>query len=203
MKQFRLMAAVLTMAGMCAAQMTPSHSQANAAVPQAATTQNPHSVTPSSRTMFGKECAIADTSYQSAIGLSRSPEGAWSVVSKEKRPGPNDNAVARVWHESNWMVDFHDAPGDGTMIHTGQMCFDETGQITRMIDRYMNTPKCDCMRYTALSFDATGKAVKQEQKFVKVGTGAEIAAPEAARNFPEVFGFRKLEQLPFYSLVKK
>jgi hypothetical protein len=152
--------------------------------------------------MFGKECAIADPSLPRAIGLSRSPEGAWSVVSKDKRPGPNDNAVARVWHESNWMVDMHDAPGDGTTIHTGQMCFDEKGQLTRMIDRYMDAPKCDCLRYTALSFDASGKTVKREQKFVKVDTGAEISGPAAATGFPEVFGFRRLEQLPFYSLVK-
>jgi hypothetical protein len=201
-KRFQLMAAVLAMGAMCAAQMMSSHSQVNAAEHQAET-QSPHAVAPSSRTMFGKECAIADTSYQSAIGLSRSPEGAWSVVSKDKRPGPNDNAVARVWHESNWMVDLHDAPGNGTAIHTGQMCFDENGQITHMIDRFMDTPKCGCMRYTSLSFDASGTAVKQEQKFVKVDTGAEIPVPEAAKGFPDVFGFRKLEQLPFYSLVKK
>jgi hypothetical protein len=153
--------------------------------------------------MFGKECGIADTSSQSALGLTRSPEGQWSVVTKDKRPGNNDNAVARVWRESNWMVDMHDAPGNGTTIHTGQMCFDANGQILRMIDRYMDAPKCDCMRFTSLSFDPSGKVVKQEQKYVKADTGAEIAAPAEAKEFPAVFEFRRLNQLPFYALVKK
>lgn len=166
------------------------------------TPQNPHAGTQSSRAAFGKECGISNYSSERAMGLSRSPEGQWSVVTKDKRPGPNDNALARVWHESHWMVDLHDSPGDGTTMHTGQMCFDGNGLITRLIDRYMDVPKCDCMRYTSLSFDASGKAAKQE-KYVKVGTGAEIAAPAAAKSFPEAFGFRKLEQLPFYSLVKQ
>ncbi len=71
-----------------------------------------------------------------------------------------------------------------------------------MIDRYMDVPSCGCMRYTSLNLDVNGKVV-QDQKFVKVDTGAEIAAPAAAKGFPEVFGYRKLEQLPFYSKVKK
>jgi hypothetical protein len=36
-----------------------------------------------------------------------------------------------------------------------------------------------------------------------VATGAEIAAPEVATGFPDVWDFRTLEQLPFYSLLKK
>jgi hypothetical protein len=209
-KRLGLVAAVLMISAMGAAQMMSSHPQANGADPHAGMQnmpqnpgQNPHSSTQSSRAMFGKECGIADYSSQSAAGFSRSPEGQWSAVTKDKRPGPNDNALARVWHESHWMVDLHDSPGDGTTMHTGQMCFDANGQIMRMIDRYMDVPKCGCMRYTALNFDASGKAAKQEQKYVKVDTGAEIAAPAAGKNFPETFGFRRLEQLPFYSLVKK
>lgn len=201
MRRLGFGAAVLVMSTMCAAQMMSSHPRADGADSHTGM-RNPHGATPSSRTMFGKECDISDTSYQSAIGLSRSPQGTWSVVTKEKRPGANDNAVARVWRESNWMVDIHDAPGEGTTIHTGQMCFDANGQMIRMIDRFMDVPECDCLRYTSLSFDGSGKA-KQEQKFLKADTGAEIAAPTAAKGFPEVFGFRRLEQLPFYSLVKK
>jgi hypothetical protein len=34
-------------------------------------------------------------------------------------------------------------------------------------------------------------------------TGAEMAAPEAAKGFPEVFGYRRIEQLPFYTLLQK
>jgi len=51
--------------------------------------------------------------------------GEWSEAVAGKHLGPSDNAVARVWHERNWMVDMHEAPGAGmTSIHTGQMCFD-------------------------------------------------------------------------------
>jgi hypothetical protein len=101
------------------------------------------------------------------------------------------------------MVDVHEAPAAATTMHTGQMCFAASGQLTRMIDRYMDMPRCSCMRYTALDFDANGHTVKQEQTFVNANTGVPMAAPEAAKGFPEVFGFRKLDQLPFYSLVKK
>jgi len=34
-------------------------------------------------------------------------------------------------------------------------------------------------------------------------TGAPMAAPEAAKGFPEVWEFRRVEQLPFYSLLKR
>jgi len=185
-KRLGMAAAVLLLSAMCAAQMA-----------------SPHGSAPSSRSVFGGECGIVDSSPQSAIGLSRSPEGNWSVTSKDKRPGPNDNAAARVWREAKWMVDLHDAPGDGTTIHTGQMCFDENGHITLLIDRYMDTPKCGCIRYTAMSFAVDGRAVRREQRFMRIDNGAEIEAPEAAKGFPAVFGYRKLDQLPFYSMVKR
>ncbi len=192
-------AALLMVPVFCAAQMMSSHPQSGAD-PHSGT-GNPHGATPSSRTIFGKSCNISDTSPKSATVLSRSPDGQWTLLG-DRQPGPKDNAAARVWRETNWMVDLHDAPGDGRTIHTGQMCFDASGRLTHMIDRYMDVPSCGCMRYTSLRFDASGKAV-EEQKFVKVGTGAEIAAPAAAKAFPEVFGYRKLQELPFYSKVKK
>lgn len=202
MKRVWLVAAVLMVSGLCTAQMMSSHPQTNGAVDPHAGVQSPHGGAPSSRTVFGRECGINDTSPQSALGLSRSPQG-WSLVTPEKPRGPNDGAVARVWRETSWMVDVHDAPGDGRTIHTGQMCFDSNGQLTRMIDRYIDLPKCNCMRYTALSLDANGGVVKQEQKFISLDKGAEMTLPEAAKGFPAVFGFRRIEQLPFYSLVKK
>lgn len=200
MNRLGVVAAVLIVPVFCAAQMMSSHPQ-GVADPHSGT-GSPHGTTPSSRTVFGKSCSISDTSPKSATVLSRSPDGQWTLLVDDKRPGPNDNAAARVWRETNWMVDLHDAPGDGKTIHTGQMCFDANGQLTHMIDRYMDVPSCGCMRYTSLNLDVNGKVV-QDQKFVKVDTGAEIAAPAAAKGFPEVFGYRKLEQLPFYSKVKK
>jgi hypothetical protein len=151
--------------------------------------------------MFGGLCGIADPALQAAIRLSRSPEGEWRVVAAGKRPGASDNAAARVWRESNWMVDLHDVPG--LTMHTGQMCFGASGQMTYLIDNYMDIPNCGCLRYTALRFDEVGKVVQQEQRFIRADTGAEIAAPEAAKGFPDVFGFRRVEQLPFYSLIKR
>jgi hypothetical protein len=191
------------MASLCMAQMPP-HSPVLGADPHAGTTRSLGAV-PSSRTEFGRECGIHDTSVQSAMGLSRAVDGTWSANTVERPGMPSENAAARVWRESNWMVDLHEAPGQGvTTLHTGQMCFDAKGRITRMIDRYLDRPKCDCLRFTTLNFDeASGRVMRREQRFVSVTTGAEIAAPEAAKGFPEIWGFRRLEQLPFYSLVKK
>jgi hypothetical protein len=45
--------------------------------------------------------------------------------------------------------------------------------------------------------------VRREQHFLDVTSGNEIASPESAKEFPSIWEFRRLEQLPFYSLVKK
>ena len=201
MKRLCLGAAVLMISTTCAAQM-PSHSQANGVDPHAGT-QNSQGVVPSNRNDFGRECGISDPSAQRAIRLSRSSAGAWSEMSADKIPGPQDDAVARVWRESNWMVDMHEAPGHVmTSMHTGQMCFDARGRITRMIDRYMDMAS-GCLRFTVLTFADDGRVVRREQRFMNVRTDSEMAVPESAPGFPEVWGFRRLEQLPFYSLVKK
>jgi hypothetical protein len=64
-------------------------------------------------------------------------------------------------------------------------------------------PQCVCLRVTAITLDAGGKIVKQVQKFRRAGTGdEEIEVPEEAEDFPEVYGFRSLEQLPFYPLLQ-
>jgi hypothetical protein len=155
----------------------------------------------SKRVEFGQLCGIADAASKSALGLSRSAQGEWSVVTAGKHPGPGANAAARVWHESNWMVDLHDAPGQ--TLHAGQMCFGPGGQLILQTDDYMDVASCACVRYTAQSFDESGKVTNYMQRFVSMVTGNEIAAPRAARQFPEVFEFRRVEQLPFYSLLKK
>jgi hypothetical protein len=190
---------VLMLAMASAAQSRPLLAQANAAgSPQG--TENPHQRMPAGSGTFEQLCGIADSAPRSAVGLSRSPDGEWSVVTAEKRPGPKDNAAARVWRESNWMVDLHDAPGP--KMHAGQMCFGASGYVILMTDDYMDIPNCACIRYTAQSFDENGLVVLHQQRFVNATTGAEIAAPAAAKGFPEVWEFRRVEQLPFYSLLK-
>ncbi len=88
-------------------------------------------------------------------------------------------------------------------MHTGQMCFDPQGHIAYMIDRFVEMAECGCMRFTSLTFATDGRVTRREQRFVAVATGSEIEAPEAAKRFPEVWDFRTLQQLPFYSLMKK
>jgi hypothetical protein len=153
----------------------------------------------SSRNLFGQMCGIANTAAKSAIGVSRSPQGVWSVVTAGKRPA-GANVVARVWRENNWMVDMHGAPGN--TVHTAQMCFAANGQMTMLIDRFMDFSNA-YLRVTALNFDASGKEVRREQSYMNAETGAAIARPEAANGFPAVFGARRVEQLPFYFLLKK
>lgn len=182
MKRIGLVAAFVTLIGlMCGAQVMPSN-----------------------RAQFGHECGIQDTSSESALGVVRSAEGEWSLAGRGGGPGAMDSSMARVWRESNWMVDMHDSLGQGmASMHTGQMCFDPQGHITYMIDRFMEMAQCNCMRFTSLTFAPDGRVTRREQRFVNAATGAEIEAPEVAKRFPEVWDFRRVEQLPFYSLVKK
>ena len=159
-------------------------------------------VAPSSRTDFGSLCGIRDTAPQSALRLLRSSSGAWSVAGANRRVG--GDMAARVWHESNWMVDMHGALGLGmATMHSGQMCFDPQGRITLMIDRFLEMAQCGCMRITELAFASDGRVTRREQTFVNANTGEEIKAPEDADGFPEVWQFRRLDQLPFYALLQK
>ena len=153
----------------------------------------------SNHAMFGHLCGIANLDPQSAIRLWRSADGEWNVVAAGQHPGPGANAAARVWHEHNWMVDIHDSPGH--TMHTGEMCFAASGEILLLTDDYMDVEGCACVRYTAQSFDERGKVKAHMQRFVSTKTGAEIDEPAAARDFPAIFEFRHVEQLPFYSLV--
>ena len=194
MKSIGIVVAVVVMAAMCAAQ----------AAPQAGGPGGSHGVVPSDRVTFGGECGIRDTSQQSALQFARSASGKWMAVSAAKRPGSGDDMAARVWHQGHWMVDLHDAPGaQSPVIHTGQMCFDGQGRITLMIDRYMEMAQCRCLRFTSLAFAPDGKVTKRQQTFVNVLTNAPIDMPDSAKGFPDVWEYRKVEQLPFYSLLKK
>jgi hypothetical protein len=193
MKRTGIVAAVVLVAAMCVAQM-----------PQTGGPESSHGAVPSSRTTFGSECGIRDASPQKALRFTSSSGGQWMAVGAGKRPGSGDTMAARVWHESYWMVDIHDAPGAASpVMHTGQMCFDGQGRITLMIDRYMELAQCRCMRFTSLAFAADGKVTRREQTFVNEMTGTPMDAPELAKGFPDIWEFRRVEQLPFYSLVKK
>ncbi len=160
-------------------------------------------VVPSNRVTFGSECGIRDTSKQTALHFVRSTGGKWTLAGAGKHSGSGDDIAARVWHQGNWMVDLHDAPASSPVMHTGQMCFDGQGRITLMIDRYMEMAQCRCLRFTSLAFAADGKVTKREQSFMSVMTNAPMDMPDAAKGFPDVWEFRKVEQLPFYSLLKK
>jgi hypothetical protein len=184
---------MLMLAMTCALQGVPLLAQDGADAPS-----NPNGESQSAT--FEQLCGISDSSPQSAVGLSRSPDGEWSVVTAEKRPGPGDNAAARVWRESNWMVDLHDVPGP--TLHAGRLCFGTTGTVILLTDDYMDLPSCGCIRYTAQSFNEKGQVMEHSQRFVSATTGAEIAAPAGAKGFPDVWKFRRVEQLPFYSLLK-
>ena len=183
---------MVLLAAMAVAQMPPSHGSGQGMMP-------------SSRTDFAQLCGIADPSVEASRRLTRSARGEWRIVSSNARPEATDSGVARVWHQGNWMVDLHDAPGSGmnvTQMHTGQMCFDPGGRAIGLIDRYMDMQGCGCMRYTVLHFDLeSGRVMRREQKFIGVQSGAPIAEPESAKSFPEVWPYRRLEQLPFYKLI--
>jgi hypothetical protein len=192
---------VIMAMAMCSAQMPPSHQQTGEG--DAHGMQGGQGMGPSSRTEFGANCGIADTSMQRAMGFMRQG-GDWSVLSSDSHSGRTDSTVARVWREQNWMVDIHDALGQGMRsMHTGQMCFNPQGHITYMIDRFMEMIDCGCVRFTSLTYAADGRVMRREQRFVSMTTGAEIAAPTIAQDFPLVWNFRTVEQLPFFPLIKQ
>ena len=189
---------VVMLSAMCAAQMPSGH-------PQTGGGGMPGSqgMVPSSRPEFGAACGIADTSSESSMGFMRSDDGEWSAIGSDNRFGMTESMVARVWREQNWMVDIHDALGQGMAhMHTGQMCFNPQGHITYMIDRFMEMANCGCVRFTSVTYAADGRVTRREQKFVNAATGADIPGPEIAKQFPLVWNFRTVEQLPFYSRVK-
>ncbi|MDR3763750.1 MAG: hypothetical protein P4M01_06600 [Acidobacteriota bacterium] len=163
-------------------------------------------VVPSSRPDFGAECGIQDTSVQASRRFVRGLDGQW-LRTEAGQADPQHTGLGRLWHEHTWVADIHDAsaPGMNVMqMHTGQMCFDPAGRILRMMDRYMDMPGCNCMRFTALSFDpATGRVTRREQHFLNATTGQEIAPPEKAKDFPEIWRYRRVDELPFFPQVNK
>ncbi len=158
----------------------------------------------SNRANFGKECGIQDPSPESASGFVLSSEGEWSALSAGGGPGMSDNLVARVWHDSNWMVEMHGALGpEMATMHVGEMCFDPQGRITFLVDRFTEMLACGCMRVATLTFANDGRVTRRDNQFVKIATGEEIAAPESAGDFPEVWIVHKLEELPFSAMLKR
>lgn len=164
-------------------------------------------VVPSSRQDFGMQCGIQNPLPQASLRFFRGAGGEWKKVSSDERPGPSDTGLARLWHEHTWMADLHDSAAPGlnvTQMHTGQMCFDPYGNIVRLLDRYMDMPGCNCMRFTSLTFDsATGRVVRRERYYLNASTGQPMDEPAGGKDFPEVWPYRRVDQLPFFSLVKQ
>ena len=170
---------------------------------QQGTRETSSSVVPLRPASFGSLCEIRDTDAPSGLHLARSKGGNWSAIPPEQGPGAGNDMAARVWHEKNWMVDLRDTPAPTVpVIHTGQMCFDPQGRLTRMVDRYTELAECRCMRFTSLTFAPDGTVKEQEEKYADEMSGAEMAKPDAAKGFPGVWQYRRLEQLPFYSLLR-
>ena len=158
----------------------------------------------SSHTSFGQECRIGNTDPASAEQLTRAAAGGWMVLGGERRASAGDTMTAHVWHESNWMVDLHDSPGAASpVVHSGQLCFDGQGKIKLLIDRYMELAPCRCLRFTSLVFAPDGRVTRREQNWVDALSETAIKPPAAAGDFPPVWEYRKLEQLPFFPLLKK
>jgi hypothetical protein len=159
---------------------------------------------PSSRIDFGTLCGVQDTSLRSAMRFARSSSGKWGFAAPERHSEYANGMAARAWHEKNWMVDIHDSPANQpAVIHTGQFCFDAQGRITRMIDRYMELAQCRCMRFTSLTFAPNGAVEKRELDYADALSGMKIGEPASARDLPPIWSYRRLDQLPFYKLLKK
>jgi hypothetical protein len=201
MKRTAWLGAVVLMAVMGAAQAMLAWQTGDD--PHAAS-QSPSADLRSNRAEFGAICGVQNTSDESAAGFVMSGDGEWTALPVGAGPTGIDQAMARVWHESNWMVDMHAAlePGMAGM-HSGQLCFDPEGHITFMVDRYMATMQCGCARVTSLTFAKDGRLTRRDNRFVSMSTGEVIAEPQAASDFPDVWDVRKLEQLPFSPLMKK
>ena len=139
------------------------------------------------RSEFGRECGIGDTSDEVAAEFVRSPEGEWSAGGGA---GGGLVETARLCHEKNWMVAMHGELGAGMpSMHSGQMCFDAQGRVTRILDRYMDVLRCGCQRLTTFAFAGDGKLTGWEQTFVDLRTGAAIKPPPDAEDYPRVWEF--------------
>jgi len=164
--------------------------------------QGPHGMQPSSRVRFAKECGITNPSMSRAITLTRSKNGRWSRVTKATPPSPTDSALVRAWHEKAWVVEIQEADETGDAMHIAEMCFNGNGNVTRIVDKYINMPKCGCMRVTESAYNAAGKVAKREQAFYKGDSAEKVATPASASMFPAPFEHKKLEQLPFWEFLK-
>ena len=185
-------AVVLWMAASCVAQKP---------LPGDGDFHGAHSAIAVSRSEFGSECGIQDTSDPAAAEFSRSPEGEWSAASSST--GGEVVETARLWHETNYMLDLHGVLGSGmSSMHSGLMCFDAQGQLTRAFDRYMDALRCGCQRLTTITYAADGTLTGWEQKFVDLRTRDLVKPPADTKDFPDVWEFHRMDQLPFYSLLK-
>ena len=201
MRRIGLLTALLALWVSVAAAQVTSHGGMNGDNPHGSA-GTPTDIT-SSREQFGHVCGIADTSPQHAQAFRRTPSGQWQPMETTSIPTIGDSAAARIWRQGNWMVDIHDGSGRGNpTIHTGQMCYDPQGRLRLMLDRFMEMAQCGCVRFTSVTYAEDGRITRRQQHYIKMATGAEMTEPEAAKDFPPLWEYRKLQQLPFFSLVK-
>ncbi len=197
--KFVFVLAVFTLS--CFAQVS-SHAPAINAPAHGAMGPGPHGMKSSSRVQFAKACGISNPSMSRAITLTRNNSGSWSRVTKTAPAAPTDSALVRAWHEKAWVVEVQEADAAGDSMHIADMCFNQKGNVTRIVDKYINMPKCGCMRVTESAFNAAGKLVKSEQSFYKGDSPEKVAKPASASMFPAPFEHTKLEQLPFWGFLK-
>lgn len=179
-------------------QTTPAGKQAQGSAPKGA-----HMGGASSRQVFAAECGIRDANLQRAMYLSRGQNGVWKKVSPEAPAGDKDTALARVWHEQAWVVALHESNAAGDAMHTADMCFRPDGSISKIVDKYIDVPKCNCMRVTETTFDASGKLTAKQQVYASPQAGQKLSqAPAAAAGFPKVYEFKRVDQLPFAGMLR-
>ncbi len=162
---------------------------------------DPHMGGASTRTKFAQECGVKDASPEKAIYVSRAKNGSWSKVTAQQPGSDSDNALARVWHDKNWVLVLHESGASGDTMHTGDECFDDKGNATKLLDHYVD-PKSGVVRITTTIFGG-GKVQSRKQDYRDLKSGELMKnPPENANAFPPVFNFTKLEQLPFYGFIK-
>ena len=157
---------------------------------------------------FAARCGgVGEVSRESGFWLKRSRSGEWASFTLDRPPDESStDAFAIAWHRSNWMVDIEENLDEGKELlpsrHTGIFCFDGQGQVLYMTDYFLGT-QCHCLRVGRLSFTPEGRIDKREVEITSLETGRDMREPEQSGALPEIWGFRRLNQLPFYSLLKK
>ena len=156
----------------------------------------------SKRAEMAKECGIAEAGLEKGTTLTRRADGSWAPMKTEADMKTTDTGMARVWHEKSWFVDMQETSAAGDTMHITRMCFQPDGSLSKVSDQYMAPNQCGCTRLTDVSYSG-GKETKREENFYKIANHEKIATPKDAASYPKLPEIKKIEQAPFYGLVKK